>query len=147
MSAILSSLKLVSAKRPTALPTIQVRRNKLSNKLFDQIKLATAQMNGTTYAPLRVRSVRNRETGEIKQIEMPKRVRQWWFTSETGKICVQIKYGTKTLEFAKNKNSVEVSSNAELITTLEALKSAVEAGGLDQQIESAGAKLRDGFTK
>ena len=147
MSAILSSLKLVSAKRPTALPTIQVRRNKLSNKLFDQIKLATAQMNGTTYAPLRVRSVRNRETGEIKQIEMPKRVRQWWFTSEAGKICVQIKYGTKTLEFAKNKNSVEVSSNAELISTLEALKSAVETGELDQQIESAGVKLRDGFIK
>jgi len=66
--SVLSSLKLVAAKRPQAMPAIQVRRNKLSNKLYEQIKLATALNEGKTYNPLRLRTFRNKETGEIKTI-------------------------------------------------------------------------------
>ena len=148
MSAILSSLKLVNAKRPTQITPVQVRRNKLSNKLYEQINLATALRDGNTYAPLRLRSVRDRDTGEIKRIEQPKRIRPWFFTAENGKVCVQVKYGTKTLEIGgKGKNSAEVSSGDELIKALELIKTAVEAGELDSQLESAGLKLRDGFGK
>ena len=148
MSAILNNLKFVAAKRPTHIPAVQVRRNKLSNKLYEQIKLATALRDGSTYAPTHLRSVRDRDTGEIKRMELPKRIRQWWFTSESGKVCVQIKYGSKTLEVGgKGKNSVEVANGDELIKVLETIKSAVEAGELDVQLESAGLKLRDGFGK
>lgn len=148
MSAILSNLKFVNAKRPIHIPAVQVRRNKLSNKLYEQIKLATALRDGSTYAPTHLRSVRDRETGEIKRMELPKRIRQWWFTSESGKVCVQIKYGSKTLEVGgKGKNSVEVANGDELIKVLETIKSAVEAGELDVQLETAGLKLRDGFGK
>ncbi len=148
MSAILNNLKFVAAKRPTQMPAVQVRRNKLSNKLYEQIKLATALRDGSTYAPLRLRSVRDRDTGEVKRMELPKRIRQWWFTAENGKVCVQIKYGSKTLELGgKGKNSVEVTNGDELIKVLETIKSAVEAGELDGQLESAGLKLRDGFAK
>lgn len=148
MSAILNNLKFVAAKRPTHIPAVQVRRNKLSNKLYEQIKLATALRDGNTYAPTHLRSVRDRETGEIKRMELPKRIRQWWFTSESGKVCVQIKYGSKTLEVGgKGKNSVDVANGEELIKVLETIKSAVEAGELDVQLESAGLKLRDGFAK
>lgn len=148
MSAILNNLKFVAAKRPTHIPAVQVRRNKLSNKLYEQIKLATALRDGSTYAPTHLRSVRDRDTGEIKRMELPKRIRQWWFTSESGKVCVQIKYGSKTLEVGgKGKNSVEVANGDELIKVLETIKSAVEAGELDVQLESAGLKLRDGFAK
>lgn len=148
MSAILNNLKFVAVKRPSHIPAVQVRRNKLSNKLYEQIKLATALRDGSTYAPTHLRSVRDRETGEIKRMELPKRIRQWWFTSESGKVCVQIKYGSKTLEVGgKGKNSVEVANGDELIKVLETIKSAVEAGELDVQLESAGLKLRDGFAK
>lgn len=146
MSQILSGLKFVAAKRPTQLPKVVVRRNKLSDKLFEQIKLATALRDGTTYAPTRVRSVRDSESGELKKIEQLKRVRQWWFTSESGKVCVQVRYGSKTLDIGgKGKNSIEVASGDELIKTLELIKKAVESGELDSQIESVGQKLRDGF--
>ncbi len=148
MSAILNNLKFVVAKRPTQIPPVQVRRNKLSNKLFDQIKLAMALRDGTIYAPTHLRSVRDRDTGEIKRIEQPKRVRQWWFTTENGKICVQIKYGSKSLDLGgKGKNSVEVANGDELIKVLELIKTAVEVGELDAQLETAGLKLRDGFSK
>ena len=43
MSA-LSTLKLVAAKKPQHLPTIQLRRNKLSNKLWEQSQLAKSQI-------------------------------------------------------------------------------------------------------
>jgi len=148
MSAILNGLKFVAAKRPAQIPAVQLRRNKLSNKLYEQIKLATALRDGGSYAPLRFRSVRDRDTGEIKRMELPKRIRQWWFTNDNGKVCVQLKYGSKTLDIGgKGKNSVEVSNGDELIKVLETLKSAVEIGELDGQLESAGLKLKAGFTK
>ncbi len=147
MSAVLSSLKLVNVKRPTEMPPVQIRRNKLSNKLYQQIQLATAMRDGNTYAPKRMRSVRDRHTGEIKTIEMPVRVRQWWFTSDNGKICIQLKYGSNTLDIAKGKNSVEVSNNEELIKVLDVLKSAVEAGELDAQIEQTADSVKTRFAK
>ena len=101
--SVLSSLKLVAAKRPQAMPAIQVRRNKLSNKLYEQIKLATALSEGKTYSPLRLRTFRNKETGEIKSVDVPQRIRQWWFTSDTGKVCIQVKYGSRTIEISKGK--------------------------------------------
>lgn len=148
MSAILNGLKFVAAKRPTQMPAVQVRRNKLLKKLYEQIRMLTALRDGTTYAPTHLRSVRDRETGEIKRIEMPKRVRQWWFTSDNGKVCVQIKYGSKALDIGgKGKSAVEVPTEADVIKVLELIKSAVEMGELDGQLESAGLKLRDGFGK
>lgn len=145
--SVLSSLKLISAKRPSALAPIQVRRNKLINKLMEQVALASALKDGTTYAPKRMRNIKNGETGEIRSVEVAKRVRQWWFTADSGKVCVQLRYGSKTIEFAKGKNSVEVSSGAELITVLETLKTAVESGEIDTQIETAANAVAARFKK
>ena len=85
--------------------------------------------------------------GEIKSIEVPQRIRQWWFTSDTGKVCIQVKYGSRTIDISKGKNSVEVSSANELLKALETLKLAAESGEFDVQLESAGLKLKNGFTK
>jgi hypothetical protein len=67
--------------------------------------------------------------------------------SETGKVCIQVKYGSRTLEVAKGKNSVEVSSGAELVKALETLKLATESGEFDTQLENAGLKHRNNFQK
>lgn len=145
--SVLSSLKLISAKRPSALAPIQVRRNKLISKLMEQIQLATASQNGTAYAPKRQRSIKNAETGEVRQIEVAKRVRPWFFNDANGKLVVQLRYGSKVIDFAKGKNSVEVSNCAELITVLEALKTAVESGELDQQVSNAADAVKARFKK
>jgi hypothetical protein len=57
MSA-LGSLKPVSVVRINLMPRIQIRRNKLSAKLVDQIALARAMKEGTTDASKRVHSVK-----------------------------------------------------------------------------------------
>ena len=146
MSA-LGTLKLVAAKKPQHLPTIQLRRNKLSNKLWEQIQLAKSQLTGQPFIVTRFRSVKDPDTGLRKQVEMPKRVRPWWFVTENGKVCVSIRYGSWTLELAKGKSSVEVGSPDELVVALETIKQAVEAGELDAQIEIASAGLKSGFKR
>ena len=148
MTTSLASLKFVTQKRPTQIPAVQVRRNKLVNKLHEQIQLITAKKNGDNFAPLHFRSVRDRDTGEIKRIEVPKRIRPWFFTSDNGKICLQIKYGSKVIDISgKNKPTIELASTDDLVKTLELIKTATLAGELDAMLESAGLTLRDGFTK
>ena len=145
--SVLSSLKLISAKRPLALAPIQVRRNKLVNKLTEQIALATALQNGTTYTSMRLRTIKNTESGEVRSVEVAKRVRQWWFTAESGKVVIQLRYGSKVIDIAKGKNSVEVSNGVELIAVLETLKSACELGELDQQISISADAVKARFKK
>jgi hypothetical protein len=144
MSA-LNTLKLVNAKRPqTALPIV-LRRNKLSNQLFEQIELARCQADGKTYAPSRLRSIKDKHTGERKLVDAVKRVKQWWFVADNGRVCLQVRYGTRVLELAKGKNSIDVGTVAELLPVLETVKKCVEAGELDAQIDSASAAVRERF--
>jgi hypothetical protein len=144
MSA-LNNLKFVTAKRPTQLTSIQVRRNKLSNRLFSQINLAKALQNGENYTEKKFRTVRDRHTGESRSVELNRRVRQMWFVGENGKVCLQVKYGSKVLDFGRGKNAIEVGSADELISALTTLKTAVESGELDSQLNTAADLVKERF--
>jgi hypothetical protein len=144
--ATLASLKLVSAKKPSNLPPVVHRRNKLSSKVYEQIQLARSQNEGTAFAPTRTKTVTNSE-GQRVQITQPKRVKPWWFVAESGKCCIAIRYGSKVLELAKGKTAIEVASASALIDALEAVNAAVIAGELDGQIEAASGQLRSAFAK
>ncbi len=78
---------------------------------------------------------------------MPKRVKPWWFTDDSGKLCLVVKYDTKPLELEKGKVAIELTAQADLIPTLETLKAAVIAGELDAQIKVMSGTLRKGFVK
>jgi uncharacterized protein YydD (DUF2326 family) len=144
MSA-LSGLKLSSAAKPQQVSGVQVRRNKMAKRIWEQMELAKAQQAGTVFAPVRYKTVRDTETGLSKQVETHKRVKQWWFVAENGKLALTLRYGTKVIELARGKTAVELSSDKDLLAVLEVLKTAVLGGELDSQIESAADKLRDGF--
>ena len=146
MSA-LSGLKLVSAKRPQQASPIVLRRNKLSKHIFEQIELAKNLADGKTYAPIRMRTVTDKLSSERKTVELPKRIKQWWFVADNGKVCLQIRYGTRVLEIAKGKNSIEIANGAELLSSLEIVKKCVENGELDAQIETASRSIRARFVK
>ena len=144
MSAF-NGLKLVAAKRPIAASPIVLRRNKLSNQLWEQIELARASAEGKTFAPIRMRNVKDKLTGERRTVEAAKRIKQWWFVADNGRVCLQVRYGTRVLELAKGKNSIEVGSGSELLSVLETVKKSVELGELDTQIEAASAAVRERF--
>ena len=146
MSAF-NGLKLVAAKRLQAATPVVQRRNKLSNQLWEQIELARASAEGKTFAPIRLRNVKDKLTGERKTIEAAKRIKQWWFVAENGRVCLQVRYGTRVLELAKGKNSIEVANGTELLSVLETVKRCVEAGELDAQIDAASNAVRARFVK
>ena len=145
--ATLASLKLTSAVKPTSVPAIQVRRNKLARRLWEQAELAKAQQAGTQFTTTKFRTVVEKDTGLRKQVEVNKRVKQWWFTTDSGKLALSVRYGARLLELAKGKFAVELASEKELVPTLEIIKAAVLAGELDAAMEIASAKLRNGFEK
>jgi hypothetical protein len=80
-------------------------------------------------------------------IDATKRVRPWWFTGDNGKLCFPVRYGSRVLDIAKGKNAIEVANIDDLVTVIETLKSAVETGELDAQIELASGSLKAGFKK
>lgn len=143
----LATLKLVTAKKPQNLAPVVLRRNKLSNRLWEQIQFAKSQAENTKFEPVKYRTITDAETGLRKQIQVSKRIKPWWFVAENGKVCVSIKYGSWTIELAKGKPSVEVATAGDLIKTLETIKTAVEAGELDAQLDLASNSLRSGFKK
>ena len=141
----LAGLKLTAAHKSANISPVQQRRNKMSKRIWEQIQLANAQANGSQFAPVKFRTFTDAETGLRRQVEVPKRVKAWWFSTESGKTAISVRYGNRVLELAKGKFAVEVSAPAELVPTLEVIKAAVEAGELDTAIENAANKLRDGF--
>ena len=143
----LASLKLVTAKRPQQASPIQLRRNKLSKHLWEQIQLATNLAEGNTYAPKRLRTIKNEETGERRTVEVPKRIKPWWFTADNNKVMLQIRYGSRILEIAKGKNSIQIDNGEQLIAVLNTVKTCTENGELDAQIEAASNAVRERFIK
>ena len=141
----LAKLKLVNSKRNRTVSPIVHRRNKLIFKIAEQIDLATAQNEGRLYAPKRLKTVTNADTGERRTIETTKRVKEWFWTTDSGRINFSVRYGSKVIELAKGKNAVEVANRGELIESLTLIKDAVSAGELDVQISAASDKLREGF--
>ena len=142
----LNALKLSTAKKSLNTTPVVHRRNKLGKKLAEQIQLAKAHLAGTNYTSTRLRTIRD-DDGVRRSVEVPKRVRAWWWNGDNGKIALNVRYGARVVELAKGKSTIEVATPNDLIPTLELIKKAVDAGELDIQLESASVKLREGFGK
>ena len=143
--SILNNLKLTTAKKARHVPPMLVRRRKLASKLWEQIQLAKSHNDGTAFVFKRYKSMVDRATGQRKQIETTKRIKSWWFVNEQGKLCVSIRYGTQVIELSKGKYSIEVTDEPALISALETVRQAVDAGELDAQITMASEHARRAF--
>ena len=106
---------------------IAARRRKLMAKIDEQIQLATNK----DYTPTQHKWVTDDE-GKQTKVKVAKR---WWTASVDGKINLVVRYGSKPLEFAKGKNAIELTSEAEVADTLRKIRKAAELGELDTLIE------------
>jgi len=143
----LSALKLVQAKREKGNSPQHARRQKLSTKLAEQIQLAKAQQSGTEFSPVRVRTVKDEATGQSRKVEVPKKLKPWWWADEKGKLCITIRYGARTLEIVEGKNAIETDTIADVITSLQVIRSAVDAGELDKRIDAVMGQVKADFAK
>lgn len=142
----LSNLQFVDAVRPRSMPAVQQRRNKLSNKLWEQIQLARSQIEHTHFVVKRRVTVKDVE-GNYKSIERPKRIKPWWFMAVDGALCLSVFYGSKRIEIVPGKTSICVTNMTDLIVALELLKSETKGGNLDAAIEVASGALKMNFNK
>ena len=145
-TSALATLKLTTARKPRALPDVVKRRNKLLSKLTEQRELALAQLEGRTYAPKRLRTLKDAD-GQRVMREMPIRIKAWWWTGEKNETLLSIFYGSKTLELAKGKTAIEIADRKQLVSVLDTVITATQNAELDVLIEAASVKLRDGFKK
>jgi hypothetical protein len=146
--AVLTNLKLVSATRSVAADPVQIRRNKLVEKLQEQLRIAEAKHAGRVYAPTKLRTIKDAETGDTKTVEVPKKTREWFWAGDNGKINLSVRYGAATLYLnAKNATAIEVSNTEELLSVLKSLQTAVFEGEFDKAIDSATKATREGFGK
>jgi len=143
----LTSLKLVAAKRSNGLPVIQQRRQRLSAKITLQLRLAQAQTDGKPLGIIIKRTITDPVTGSQKVIETTKSANPWWFVTDTGQVCLNVKYGSKAIELAKGKTAIELASLDDIAPTLDIIQKAVDAGELDAQLEIVSKTLRAGFKK
>lgn len=145
---VLANLKLVTSQKHRTISPIVQRRQKLIDKIDEQLKSCEAQKAGEEYAPKRMRTYTNKHTGERMTVEAVKRVKNWFWIADDGKINLSIKYGSKTLALnKKGANAIQLTSGDELITVLSSLKAAVAEGELDEAINDVSSITRDGFKK
>lgn len=85
--------------------------------------------------------------GVREAIITTRKVKEWFWTAESGKVNVAIRYGSKVIELAKGKNAIELAGTADLVPTLQLVRDAVIAGELDEAISSASEKLKKGFKR
>jgi hypothetical protein len=97
----LTALKLVARKRNRTLRPLVQLRNKLASKIHEQLELCEVQRKDELYAPRRLRTVKNKYTGERTTVEAVKRVKEWFWINEARKLNLAVRYGSKVLELAK----------------------------------------------
>ena len=146
--SVLNNLKLVTSKKYQTVSPIVHRRNKLCSKLHEQLQLCETQKSGQRYEPKHMKTYTNKQTGERMTVEVTKRVKEWFWINDNGKINLAVKYGAKTLPLnKKGSNAIELASGDELIETIKALKVAVLNGELDDAITEVSNATRARFVK
>ena len=127
---MLKLLKLVPNKKSNSNNSFLKRRRKLIAKIDEQILLVT----DSNYRPTKIKWIQN-EDGTERKLEIPKRVRRWWTEHLGGTILLTIRYGNKVIELDKGKNTLELSSKAEIEPTLQSIKKAVDNGEFNRLLE------------
>jgi hypothetical protein len=146
--SVLNGLKLVVSKKYTTASPVVQRRNKLANRLHEQIELCEAKKQGASYAPKKLKAFTNKQTGERMTVEVAKKIREWFWVNEAGKINLAIRYGAKTIPLnKKGANAIELNTSEELINTLKSIKVAVLNGDLDDAITEVSDATKAAFVK
>ena len=128
--SVLNSFTFVSYQPINNSSAEAVRRRKLIVKIDEQLALAA----NADYQPTKIKRIKDADGNEQK-IEVPKRVKRWWSPTADGKINLTIRYGSKPIQFAKDKNAIELENEEQVAATLLKVKGAVQAGELDKLIE------------
>ncbi len=133
----LSTLKLSVASPRTQLSPVARKRRKLIEQIDLQRKAADAAILGDEFFQQVKRWERVEGSEEKHLLEVSKPVRRWWWTNEVGAVMFSARQGSKIIELAEGKQSIEVGELADLPKVLDTLRAAIVAGELDGQLGKA----------
>ena len=145
---VLNSFELTTSKKAIKASPIVHRRNKLVAKIHEQLELCEAKKNGQLYAPKKLRTYINKQTGQRMTVEVVKRIKEWHWTAPDGLIHLSVIYGSKVLPLAADGSNAIVCANTDaLIYALKTLKTAVLDGELDAAITAASNLTKSSFNR
>jgi len=96
---------------------------------------------------VRRRDVKNVVTDKYREDMVSKKPRAWYWTADDGKLYLNLRYGTRVLEFTKGKSVIEDGEYRQLVPTIEALKQTVAAREVDIKLTAAGNEVGLKFYK
>ncbi len=134
---LLKTLKLTRYQRSNTNNPVLQRRIKLVARISEQILLA----ENPNYKSLSVHTVAD-DSGELREVEVSKRVLCWWRVGADGTVELTVRYGSRVLELAKGMDAVELASVDELVPVLEQFKAAAERGEMDDMVAAQLAKRK-----
>ncbi len=135
--AHLAKLKFSDKQRSQVKMTVEERlRHKLIDRLKEQRELAEADLNGEPLVRTRYKSIKDKETGETKRVQVPRLLRRWW-QDETDAVLLELRYGNKPIAIADNKSTIEVGTMDKLPKVIDMVIEAVSAGELDKVLKAA----------
>jgi hypothetical protein len=129
----LSKLKIVALQPRKSVSAEQQRRNKLAEKLTEQLKLVEAALGGEEYQRTRW-YWHTDEDGNRKRLTRPVKLRQWWVLDGDGKVQFGLRYGATPIELQRGKTAVQVDKLSDLPAVIKTLVQAVADGELDEAI-------------
>lgn len=75
---------------------------------------------------------------------MRKRVKEWWFTCDSGKLLLSLRYrGGEGCQYRQGETAVELRSEKELVACLETMKQASETRELVAQAEAVSGAVSE----
>lgn len=139
--SILSSFNLSKSQKQRTVDKTTQRRTKLLAKLDEQILVAQAALKDEEYFGVKAVSETD-EDGNKTSTTAQKRVRKWFYTNDGDEWYLEVKYGNRILQLAKDKTAIVVGALDNMVAVITQVKEAVLANELDNAIEAALSKKK-----
>lgn len=136
--SVLAKLDLKTVTKQVESNPVQKRRNKLIEKLTEQIAVWKAEKAGEKYTRTAYK-MQMSENGTKERVEVKLIVRPIYFKQDGG-WYVQCRYGSKVLSIYGRSNAVYVSKFDEVKGVIETLIEAVKEGEFDKAMQQAAAR-------
>ena len=139
-ASLLSKLTFRDVSRPVKM-VMKRPRDVVLDFINQQIALATAEQEGRIFSIEKTRYTKDANGVPLKQRIAATPRRHFW--QAEGEWLVEVRYGNIIVELSPGHPSVAAGSSlADVITTLNTVKAAVEAGEADEAVAVAAGKAR-----
>jgi hypothetical protein len=97
-------------------PLLSVETN-LVKRFGSKFSLPKHKQQEDSFTTTRFHTIKEAD-GTRRSVELPKRVRAWWWITENGKLALNVRYGARAIEISKGKTAVEIANANDLVPTL-----------------------------